>query len=238
MSSVSASTTNQLGNLYEENFIDGFWEKNQSVCTLVTQHSNIYQGNSKSQLIGDVDVIFRIRSKTSLRSLLPYPKCSCEDMEFPEGTTLVFEFTSMSGEDVDSLQTRKKKGTKVDKKIRFFETLIADDANRLRQIDRAIDPSTCVFVFVYNGNNYFDLREKFNGRDFKYCVVNLPIDICIKWKITEVAAKAAKEAEEKLAEQKATIIALQKQLMKSNTKSSEPRTKLAKKRKIKGSEEK
>jgi len=212
MSQSSTSTTQQTGLIYTSGFSKGFIAKNRKIMENGSWFAidfKVYGQVKKDNKIqrneiGDIDFICRIIEAVNVRDLFPATSRS-KDEVIPKDSLLLFELTSMSGEHAMSIIDKKTNMTKIDHKLRMYNTLFeTNNKNLLKSSGVDVSEfSKCFVLFVYNGMDYVDIQNRFVSDKFNAIVVHLPQVECINWSVSvdvEEANDRADRSESKLKE--------------------------------------
>jgi hypothetical protein len=201
MSSTKGSTQVSLGASYHQCFRKGFELINEGKVKFKGENIQIYPQDDKNA-IGDIDVIYQVKESINIVDLIPNVVChvSPRTLNFEVGSYLIFELTTMSGEDVDKVIQKRNK-TKVDIKLDFFTKLFEDKnlikRNAKKRNIKFSRSNGCYFIFVYNGHDIVDVSKKFDGSVISRCYgnIHLSLETCIVWEKNIIIEEAKMENE-------------------------------------------
>lgn len=218
MSYKSLSSTGHTGQLYTNGFSSGFIQQNKAKIVngewigsniINTKKTNIKsrEGKDIEETVGDIDFLCRTSIDVPLKELFPV-ECICDINKIsivPAGTDIYIEVTSMSGKYATEKQDDKGK-TKVEKKINFYEKLFTE-SNLDHDAAMDLNYANKIVLFVYNGADFQDLKDKFTSDKFSSAVIYLPINHCINWEKDVII----REKDVEINTLKAMLLALDKQ---------------------------
>ena len=188
----SLSTTAQTGELYTNGFSSGFIQQNKAkivngqwigtniIITKKTKKKN-REGGIIEETLGDVDFLCRTSTDIPLKELFPAgSRCDISKISnIPAGTDVYIEVTSMAGKLAAEKQDDKGK-TKVETKVRFYEKLFTE-SNLNHDAGMDLSYANKIVLFVYNGVDFHDLKDRFTSNKFSSAVIHLPLNHCIEW---------------------------------------------------------